>query len=266
MAPTQTFLLHFYIDLIAVDPGLFCWEKSAMKMIFFWKSGLSPWPLTQTGHFLIQNCFSFLIKCGLSDEDDDFPAPFLFHSSSLDELSMSFTAVVEIHSTSIDFSIFMRFLSPHHDDQGWNQQKMMEFWLLQLSPCSGCHGRKNEKENPSKNRCHILRTFQKENGHKKKKSKKSVQKSPATARKHCLRQMGSIHLNGDWLTGIWGGGHLHFFLVAGPRRRRSVQIEWLSAGTAHLGFPALLSVPHLLSREIKMNRRHCTQWTNLINY
>ena len=30
-----------------------------------------------------------------------------------------------------------------------------------------------------------------------------------------------------------------------------------SAGTAHLGFPALLSVPHLLSREIKMNRRHC---------
>ena len=45
--------------------------------------------------------------------------------------------------------------------------------------------------------------------------------------------------------------------AAGPCRRRSVQIEWLSAGTAHLGFPALLSVPHLLSREIKMNRRHC---------
>ena len=44
--------------------------------------------------------------------------------------------------------------------------------------------------------------------------------------------------------------------AAGPGRRRSVQIELLSAGTAHLGFPALLSVPHLLSREIKMNRRH----------
>ena len=44
--------------------------------------------------------------------------------------------------------------------------------------------------------------------------------------------------------------------AARPGRRRSVQIEWLSAGTAHLGFPALLSVPHLLSREIKMNRRH----------
>ena len=44
--------------------------------------------------------------------------------------------------------------------------------------------------------------------------------------------------------------------AAGPGRRRSVQIERLSAGTAHLGFPALLSVPHLLSREIKMNRRH----------
>ena len=46
--------------------------------------------------------------------------------------------------------------------------------------------------------------------------------------------------------------------AAVPGRLRSVQIEWswLSAGTAHLGFPALLSVPHLLSREIKMNRRH----------
>ena len=46
----------------------------------------------------------------------------------------------------------------------------------------------------------------------------------------------------------------------GPRSRRSVQIEWISAGTVHLGFPALLSAPppppHLLSREIKMNRRH----------
>ena len=41
--------------------------------------------------------------------------------------------------------------------------------------------------------------------------------------------------------------------AVGPR---SVQIEWISAGTAHLGFPALWSVPHLLSREIKMNRRH----------
>ena len=44
--------------------------------------------------------------------------------------------------------------------------------------------------------------------------------------------------------------------VAGPGRGRSVQIEWISAGTAHLGFPTLWSVPHLLSREIKMNRRH----------
>ena len=41
-----------------------------------------------------------------------------------------------------------------------------------------------------------------------------------------------------------------------PRSRRSVQIEWISAETAHLGFPVLWSVPHLLSREIKMNRRH----------
>ena len=51
--------------------------------------------------------------------------------------------------------------------------------------------------------------------------------------------------------------------AAGPGRRRSVQIEWLSAGTAHLGFPALLSVPHLLSREKKMNRCHwaeCWSW------
>ena len=44
--------------------------------------------------------------------------------------------------------------------------------------------------------------------------------------------------------------------AAEPRSRRSVQIEWISAGTAHLGFPALWSVPHLLSHEIKMNRRH----------
>ena len=44
--------------------------------------------------------------------------------------------------------------------------------------------------------------------------------------------------------------------AAGPGRGRSVQIEWISAGSAHLGFPALWSVPHLLSREIKMNRRH----------
>ena len=53
--------------------------------------------------------------------------------------------------------------------------------------------------------------------------------------------------------------------AAGPGRRRSVQIEWLSTGTAHLGFPALLSVPHLLSREIKMNRRHwcSTTWPNI---
>ena len=45
--------------------------------------------------------------------------------------------------------------------------------------------------------------------------------------------------------------------AAGPGRGQSVQIEWISAGTAHLGFPALWSVPHLLSREIKMNRPHC---------
>ena len=44
--------------------------------------------------------------------------------------------------------------------------------------------------------------------------------------------------------------------AAGPGRGQSVEIEWISAGTAHLGFPALWSVPHLLSREIKMNRRH----------
>ena len=44
--------------------------------------------------------------------------------------------------------------------------------------------------------------------------------------------------------------------AAGPGRGQSVQIEWISAGTAHRGFPALWSVPHLLSREIKMNRRH----------
>ena len=49
--------------------------------------------------------------------------------------------------------------------------------------------------------------------------------------------------------------------AAGPGRGRAVQIEWISAWTAHLGFPALLSVPHLLVREIMMNRRHCkTGW------
>ena len=46
--------------------------------------------------------------------------------------------------------------------------------------------------------------------------------------------------------------------AVGPGRRRSVQIEWLSAGTAHLGFPALLSVPHLLSRKMMMNRHRFT--------
>ena len=40
--------------------------------------------------------------------------------------------------------------------------------------------------------------------------------------------------------------YLRWGTLAGPGRRRSVQIEWLSAGTAHLGFPALLlSVPPL---------------------
>ena len=32
--------------------------------------------------------------------------------------------------------------------------------------------------------------------------------------------------------------------AAGPGRRRSVQIEWFSAGTTHLGFPALFTVIH----------------------
>ena len=45
--------------------------------------------------------------------------------------------------------------------------------------------------------------------------------------------------------------------AAGLGSWRSVQIEWISAWTAHLGFPALLSVPHLLARKIKMNGRHC---------
>ena len=48
--------------------------------------------------------------------------------------------------------------------------------------------------------------------------------------------------------------------TAGPGRGWSVQIEWISVWTAHLGFPALLSVPHLLAREIMMNRRH---WSNV---
>ena len=44
---------------------------------------------------------------------------FLFHSSSLDGLSVSLTAVVEIPSASIDFFfIFMRFLLPQHGDEG----------------------------------------------------------------------------------------------------------------------------------------------------
>ena len=92
-------------------------------------------------------CSLFLMKCG--DKDDDFPAPFPFHSSSLDGLSMSLTAVVEIYSASVYFSIFMGFLALHHDE-GWNQQKMTAFWLPQLSPYSSRHGRKNEKENRSK--------------------------------------------------------------------------------------------------------------------
>ena len=50
--------------------------------------------------------------------------------------------------------------------------------------------------------------------------------------------------------------------AAGPGSRRSLQIEWISAETAHLGFPALLSVPHLLSREIMMNRRHYSVWSS----
>ena len=66
--------------------------------------------------FVPKVCSLFLIKC--RNEDDDFPAPFLFHSSSLDGPSMSLTAVVEIHSVSINFSIFMRFLAPRHDGEG----------------------------------------------------------------------------------------------------------------------------------------------------
>ena len=54
--------------------------------------------------------------------------------------------------------------------------------------------------------------------------------------------------------------------AAGPRSRQSVQIEWISAGTAHLGFPALWSVPHLLSLEINMNRCHFYwfSWTQFL--
>ena len=61
-------------------------------------------------------CSVFLIKCG--NEDADFPPFYPLHISSLVGLSMSFTAVVEIDSASIDFSIFMRFLAPRHDDEG----------------------------------------------------------------------------------------------------------------------------------------------------
>ena len=53
--------------------------------------------------------------------------------------------------------------------------------------------------------------------------------------------------------------YLRWGTLAGPRPGRADADQWLSAGTAHLGFPALLSVPHLLSREIKMNRRQA--WT-----
>ena len=42
---------------------------------------------------------------------------------------MSFTAVVEIRSASIDFVDFHAFLVPRHCNEGWNQQKLMEFWL-----------------------------------------------------------------------------------------------------------------------------------------
>ena len=77
MAPKQKDLLHFYIDLITVAPGLFCGENSVLKMIF----GLTPLSLTPTRHFFFQICSLFLIKCG--NKEDDFPAIFLFHSSSL---------------------------------------------------------------------------------------------------------------------------------------------------------------------------------------
>ena len=38
--------------------------------------------------------------------------------------------------------------------------------------------------------------------------------------------------------------------ATGPGRGQSVQIEWISVWTALLEFPALLSVPHLLAREM----------------
>ena len=50
----------------------------------------------------------------------------------------------------------MRFLAPQHGDEGWNQQEMMEFWILQCSPYSCCLRKKKEEENRRKNRC--LRT------------------------------------------------------------------------------------------------------------
>ena len=132
-----------------------------------------------TGHFLFQFFSFFLRKCG--NEDDYFPVPFLFHSSSLDGLSTSLTAVVELRSASIDFfSIFMHFLAPRHCNEGWNQQKLMEFWLLQLSSYLGRHGRKNEKENRSKNRCLYSAGFMKKIAIE---WQKNVQKEPGNCQK-----------------------------------------------------------------------------------
>ena len=91
---------------------------------------------------------------------DDFPAPFLFQSSSLDRLSVSPISVAEIPSApSFFFAIFMWFLRPRHGVEEWNQQKLMDFWLQQWSQYSDHYGWKTEKENHRKNSCHILHSF-----------------------------------------------------------------------------------------------------------
>ena len=110
--------------------------------------------------------FLSLIKCG--KKVMIFQHFFLFHSFSLDGLSVSLTAVVEIPSASINFFfIFMRFLAPQHGDEGWNQQEMMEFWLLQCSPYSCCLRKKKEEENRRKNRCLRMRKKMAIEGRKK---------------------------------------------------------------------------------------------------
>ena len=55
--------------------------------------------------------------------------------------------------------------------------------------------------------------------------------------------------------------YLRWGTLAHPRLGRveadQCKSSELPAWTAHLGFPALLGVPHLFAREIMMNRRHC---------